>query len=707
MAPRKSSLTNTTQSLFSFSATERPRYRLPVPQRNTTSRVNLDEDGNIDSDDNEDDAPEFLREASIADVQTNSQVPPGCLATQPVTSRAGPLRCGSRVELEDGDFLQVVVIYRELSTGRIYLKGNLMRRNTKLEGLLDKKRNELHYVLKTTTRNQNPKLHDCLVTKALEDVLCARKIIVTNHDSLRFSFRYDDAALLSREEQMEQAKLVCRVKFTDELDLNKNSITGGSIMPVTEEECDQGKFASNLQRLHKYLGKDRIRTVRTHDEHVKADEDNFQDFITASPDHLKRARRDMAGQDVIDLKEDSDESVEVVRSKIRKTISYLSTKAESTIESQTTTRTTTTTMSEARTKRSIKDSFAASKIVSDTFRARFSSHTVQKPQGPAPRLQLYTYGDICAGAGGMASGAQQAGLKVQFLLDNWDVACETLRWNFPGSKVLLKDLHDFCASSHHWTWEQVDVLHISYPCQPHSSLNRHDRDGGNNPDNIATMFSTQLLLSRCKPRIVTFEQTSHIIHKNDGDFFRSLINPLPAAGYSVRWRVCNLAEYENSQPRKRLIVIAACPGETLPTFPETTHGLGPGKELPTTVHTVLRALQPHKTSMPVAMRESNQVNMPGYDSNLPLRRCITCDGGQSNLHPSGRRTFELCELAALQAFLPTHRFAGGKTAILKQIGNAVPSCFGKILFEHITKSLRESDRKLALWNPDDEIVTID
>ena len=57
--------------------------------------------------------------------------------------------------------------------------------------------------------------------------------------------------------------------------------------------------------------------------------------------------------------------------------------------------------------------------------------------------------------------------------------------------------------------------------------------------------------------------------------------------------------------------------------------------------------------------------------------------------------------------MPTHWFAGCKTAILKQIGNAVPSCFGKILFEHITKSLRESDRKLALWNPDDEIITID
>ena len=328
--------------------------------------MNRDEDDDIDSNDNEDDAPEFIREASVADVQTNSQVPPGCIATQPVKSRAGPLRCGARVELENGDFLHVAVIYRELSTGKIYLQGNLMRRNTKANGLFDKKRNELHYVLKTTTRNQNPKLHDCLVTKALGDVLCARQIIVTNHDSFRFSFRFDEAALMSREEQMERAQLVCRVKFIEELDPNKKSIIGGSIVPVSEEECDRGKFASNLQRLHKYLEKDRIRTIRTHEERIRADEENFRDIMSASPGNLKRAHHDMTGQDVVDLTENSDECVEVVRSKVRKTISHLTTKAESTIESQTTTRTnpTTTTTPESRNKRSITDSFAASKVVS-------------------------------------------------------------------------------------------------------------------------------------------------------------------------------------------------------------------------------------------------------------------------------------------------------------------------------------------------------
>lgn len=121
---------------------------------------------------------------------------------------------------------------------------------------------------------------------------------------------------------------------------------------------------------------------------------------------------------------------------------------------------------------------------------------------------------------------------------------------------------------------------------------------------------------------------------------------------------------------------------------------------PTTVRQVLRGLQPHKAGMSDLMRSSRPRDGIAYNADAPLKGLITCDGGVGNLHPSGRRTFELCELAALQSFLATHQFSGGKTAILKQIGNAVPSCFAKTLFEHITASLRETDRQLAAYKPE-------
>lgn len=666
--------------------------------------INLDDgdnDGDNESGDDsedDDDEPEFLGEVAGSDIQSNSKLPPNCTTIHPVRCEAGTLRPGSRVELDDGSFMHIVTIFRDNSeNGKIYLKGNLMLRTKKVHGMLELKCNELYYDLQSTSENQVPKLANCLVTRALDDVVCIREIIITNAKFPAFSWRMDDNNhMLCKEEKEKLLKLVCRWKFSNELDAHgKRKISGGIMDSVSEEECDEGKCIANLEQLRQHLGASRFKGPQTHDEHTKADEEAFDQILNASEAQLenrKRKRNGTTSQDAVDLTNDSDKRVKYTRHEINRTIERLNEEVERIAK------TPSTPTLQPRAKQSLKDHFAASKAISGrpqaSRRTHFSDHHVRRVTRQPAR---YTYADICAGAGGMASGAQQAGLKINFLLDNWLVACQTLNMNFPGAEVLFLDVHKFCTSKCAWPWELVDILHISYPCQPHSYLNRLDIDEGNNPENIATLFSALQLLARCKPRIATLEQTSHIVTKNDGYFFRAIILQSTSLGYSVRWRVCNLAEYRNVHARKRLIIIAACPGETLPTFPEPVNGLRPGQEPLVTIRKVRKALKPHKARMPPVMLDSNKTSKPAYDDNAPLKRLITCDGGASNLHPNGKRTFQPCELAALQAFLHTHRFAGTKTAIIKQIGNAVPSCFAKILFEHITASLRETDRRIATY----------
>ena len=94
-----------------------------------------------------------------------------------------------------------------------------------------------------------------------------------------------------------------------------------------------------------------------------------------------------------------------------------------------------------------------------------------------------------------------------------------------------------------------------------------------------------------------------------------------------------------------------------------------------------------------------------YNDNQPLRQCITGSGGEGNLHPSGKRSFNLQELACLAGFPATYRFFGNMTSIKKQIGNAVPACFAKVLFEEIVATLKKSDQEDAEWKP--EIIDID
>ena len=105
------------------------------------------------------------------------------------------------------------------------------------------------------------------------------------------------------------------------------------------------------------------------------------------------------------------------------------------------------------------------------------------------------------------------------------------------------------------------------------------------------------------------------------------------------------------------------------------------------------------------MRASTPKDSAPYDDNQPLQKCITTDGGQSNTHPSGKRTFNLQELACLAGFSTSHRFSGCMTSIRKQIGNAVPACFAKTLFKEIIGCLEETDRMDAEWKP--EVIALD
>jgi DNA (cytosine-5)-methyltransferase 1 len=53
------------------------------------------------------------------------------------------------------------------------------------------------------------------------------------------------------------------------------------------------------------------------------------------------------------------------------------------------------------------------------------------------------------------------------------------------------------------------------------------------------------------------------------------------------------------------------------------------------------------------------------------------------LHPEANRAISHFEAAILQGFPVDHKFVGSKTAIARQIGNAVPIPLGKAIAESI------------------------
>lgn len=164
----------------------------------------------------------------------------------------------------------------------------------------------------------------------------------------------------------------------------------------------------------------------------------------------------------------------------------------------------------------------------------------------------YTFGDCFCGAGGMSRGAVQAGLRVEWGFDFNFTACQSYRLNFYGTKV-------FNIGAAHFTNlfdedHKVDICHISPPCQYFSHA--HTTVGKDDEMNIISLFAIGPLLSKTKPRVVTLEQTSGLLTRH-WPYFCMVANMFTNRGFSIRWRLLELADYGIPQSRKRLIMIAS------------------------------------------------------------------------------------------------------------------------------------------------------
>jgi DNA (cytosine-5)-methyltransferase 1 len=667
---------------------------------------------NLDELDDEQEGVDNIRELTPIDNQTTDALPFGCELLGSAKLNGETVRPGDSLEFNDGHFLHNIRIFRDHTKDQITVDGNLLQRMSRLDtgakGMLStRKANELCCVLRAPSTGKDPSLAECRRIRDLQGAVRKRLIILTNKAFPAHSL-YEDPYLITTSRCMSEVRrdgqLVCRWRYTEETISSGKKSNTGSLMMLRESECDDNNStrASDICLLNLLLKtKKQKQEPRTHDERIRADEHEFIELVSeeeevmviSKPD-LKRPRDSTTDQ--IDLTADSDEDVQITKRKITDTIRRISSAGEYTVKTKL------SIIEKGAKKPSLKNSFSVRKQsrTNAIFAPQRALPQAQRSSRPRRQKHNFTFGDLCTGGGGMASGARQAGYKMNFLLDHWDVACTTLNLNFDRAckHILLNSVYDFCSRDWEAEVVDVDVLHISFPCQPHSPV--HTVEGRNDMDNIATGYSVVPILRKSKPRIVTFEQTSGIVTHNGGVHFRAMIHQITDAGYSLRWKICNLAEYGNVQPRKRLIIIAACPGEILPPFPEPTHGLGLGKLPFVTVHDVLSRIL--NTEVPHNMRYFTRKNVQPYDARKPLQHCITCDGATP--HPSGKRTFTLFELAALQGFLPTHQFFGTATDIRKQIGNAVPSMFAKALFERITQSLQESDRKIAAYRP--EVVAL-
>ncbi|KEQ59674.1 S-adenosyl-L-methionine-dependent methyltransferase, partial [Aureobasidium melanogenum CBS 110374] len=305
----------------------------------------------------------------------------------------------------------------------------------------------------------------------------------------------------------------------------------------------------------------------------------------------------------------------------------------------------------------------------------------------------YTFADFYCGAGGVSAGAKQAGFKIVYGVDHDRDACSTYRLNFPGTTVFEESIN-YNLTVRVQENAHVRCVHMSTVCKTISTA--YTVRGKNHDANEATLFTISDILRKTTPMVATLEQTFGALNPGKIQLFNSFVLQFTSMNYSVRWAVHTLSEYGVPQARKRLIMIASCPGHPLPDFPMPTHAASPLEPVPglRPSVTIAEALQPIRPNTP----NHNPAALPAkdlapYSPHQLVRGCITTSGGQNNWHPSGKRHFTEREYACLQTFPLDHVFVGTRSSVIQQVGNAVPPAFSQKLFESIRKTFEEVDKQ--------------
>jgi len=311
---------------------------------------------------------------------------------------------------------------------------------------------------------------------------------------------------------------------------------------------------------------------------------------------------------------------------------------------------------------------------------------------PILKNQPYSFADGFCRAGGVSFGAKQAGLSIEYAFDCDEKKIFTHKINFTSCRSFVMDVSNFIS----WAKQQrfhVTILHLSPPCQPFSIANTTPNEA-KNERNQPPLLGISEVIKCLKPRIVTVEEAPGIVSRHSEWFF-ALLNQFTDIGFSLRWTNLKCSDFGVPQQRRRFFIIAAAPGETLPPFPEPTHGPGD-----CSIQRTLDELNHIGQSHPLTHHEQTlfAAPKPRYDANR-LAKTITTSGGD-NYHPSGLRPFSVRELATLQTFPWNLEFGVGRDgrqfAVVEkrlQVGNAVPPAVYEAVARRIVRSLRESDER--------------
>jgi DNA (cytosine-5)-methyltransferase 1 len=318
--------------------------------------------------------------------------------------------------------------------------------------------------------------------------------------------------------------------------------------------------------------------------------------------------------------------------------------------------------------------------------------TVLKADSVTP----YTVVELFAGAGGLALGLENAGLKASALVEIDKQAAASLRYNRPGWNVYQQDVRTV-----NFIGQQADIVTGGFPCQAFSyagkKLGFEDTRG-------TLFFEYARIVKEINPKIILAENVRGLLNHDEGRTFKTMLAVLDEIGYRVEYRILKAQYLDVAQKRERLVVFGVRKDLDMPLiFPQE-------RQYTVSLRESLADVPPSPGQKYTARKHELMSLVPegGYWRNLPddLQReymgasyfmgggktgmarrlswdepslTLTCNPAQKQTercHPEETRPLTVREYARIQSFPDDWQFTGSTASQYRQIGNAVPVNMG-------------------------------
>lgn len=322
---------------------------------------------------------------------------------------------------------------------------------------------------------------------------------------------------------------------------------------------------------------------------------------------------------------------------------------------------------------------------------------------------------LFSGAGGLDLGLEAAGFEIVASVEQDADCCETLRRNgrykVACSDVATADFHTIVDA------QKIDLVVGGPPCQPFSKSALWTDKGtrGLADPRTQTIDHFVRAIEELQPRAFILENVEGFAKLGGLAALEQGLEKVAASGlkYSIVSRILSAADYGVPQKRRRFFAIGLRDGAEF-QFPEPTHGPGhrPYASAWDACAIAAKALQiaenlevrgrwaPLLPSVPPGQNYLWHTNRGGgqpifgwrtrYWSflyklcpDLPSPTIVANPSQNSGPFHWDNRLLSTRELAAIQTFPASYRFAGDRSSRQRQIGNAVPP----LLAEHIGRSV--------------------